>query len=93
MSILIKGIDMPKTPKTIVIYPNGTIVDGDRKGLRISKAEAVEIPTPHGRLIDADEMQDKAYKRYFNNTISSYGMFEVNRAIDNAPTILEGEDE
>ena len=44
MSVIIKGIDMPKTPKTITIYPNGTIVDGDRKGLRISKAEAVEIP-------------------------------------------------
>lgn len=51
MSILIKGLDMPKTPKRIIIYPDGTIVDGDKKGLRISKAEAKQIPSPHGRLI------------------------------------------
>lgn len=89
MSLIIKGMDMPKDDDmNITITKDGRIY-WDNKYHMI--AQAVEIPTPHGRLIDADEMQDKAYKRYFNNTISSYGMFEVNRAIDNAPTILEAE--
>ena len=43
MSILIKGMDMPKTRKTIIIYQDGTIIEGDVKGTKVSKAQAVEI--------------------------------------------------
>lgn len=96
MSLILKGIDMPKEGEHILalIKNDGKCSYFEETTIsRIMKTtEAIPIPTPHGRLIDADEMQDKAYKRYFNNTISSYGMFEVNRAIDNAPTILEAEE-
>lgn len=100
MSIILKGIDMPKEGEwlSVIIKPTkevivDTIRYGDYALLKTEYGLAIQIPRVHGRLVDADDMQDKAYKRYFNNTISSYGMFEVNRAIDNAPTILEGEDE
>lgn len=55
MNILIKGIDMPKEGEYIPmrIYGNGHIwVNGAYKGV------AIQIPTPHGRLIDADEFTD-----------------------------------
>ena len=52
MSLIIKGMDMPTAPKTIIIYPNGTIIDGDKKGTKILKAQAIQIERPHGRIID-----------------------------------------
>ena len=103
MSILIKGIDLPIFCENCFAYHSD---ESGYKGCFITMhidtrdecqsiqtlCPLIEIPTPHGRLIDADEMQDKAYERYFNNTISSYGLFEVNRAIEDAPTILEAEE-
>ena len=101
MSLILKGIDMPEKENRMYmmeLYADGhcsvaKIEDGECYELTIpSETEAIQIPKGHGRLIDGDKIQDKAYKRYFNNTISSYGLFEVNRAIENAPTILEAED-
>lgn len=97
MSIILKGIDMPKNGEMhhINIYDNGNtyittsniLYETDRKDV-----EAMQIPTPHGRIGDLDEIQSKAYERYFNNTISPYGLYEVNRAIENAPIILKAEE-
>ena len=43
MSILIKGMKMPKDGKVVLIDPWGNLIE----------TQAVELP-PHGRLIDAD---------------------------------------
>lgn len=61
MSILIKGMGMPKScnkcPMTadrycrIIGYPNGDAINKRYKPLW---CPLVEVPTPHGRLIDAD---------------------------------------
>ena len=58
MSVLIKGLTMPKNSyevKTIAIRPDGTWYEMTIRGnYDYESGEAVEVPTPHGRLIDAD---------------------------------------
>lgn len=59
MSILIKGLNMPKGDGLVIsIEPNGEVYVQTQEGFSFfaSKAKAVEVPTPHGRLIDADKM-------------------------------------
>lgn len=64
MSLILKGIDMPKNGDRhhITIYDNGEayittsnrLYETDRKDV-----EVVEILTPHGRLIDGDALINK----------------------------------
>lgn len=59
MSILIKGLNMPKGDGLVIsIEPNGEVYVQTQEGFSFfaSNAKAVEIPTPHGRLIDADKL-------------------------------------
>lgn len=59
MSILIKGMEMPKKyPVTVTIFPDGISVVKTISGRRFT-ATAVPVP-PHGRLIDADEFLKRA---------------------------------
>lgn len=60
MSILIKGVDLPKAGEHYLIQLNsdGTIYDA--VGQRTATF-AVELP-PHGRLIDADAVQKTVLK-------------------------------
>lgn len=66
MSILIKGMKMPKD---CIKCPFCLLADGHWKCLadgsfadfggtcRPPKCQLIEVPTPHGRLIDADALQ------------------------------------
>lgn len=100
MSIILKGIDMPKHGETkrIVLYDNGDIVvdeDGwDEDGNRFYKTtydvQAIQIPKNHGRLIDASELI-KSYMRGTKTGIDDF--YDTIDIIDNAPTILEAEEE
>lgn len=85
MSILIKGIDMPKEGEHIIalIKTNGKVFyfeqDIKTTTCKIMKdTEAIQIPAPHGRLVDADE-------------IFTYSHWEE-QAVNEAPTILEAEE-
>ena len=49
----------------------------------------VEIPTPHGRLIDASELI-KSYMKGTKTDIDDF--YDTIDIIDNAPTILEAEE-
>ena len=55
----------------------------NRDDMKLPSCPLVEIPTPHGRLIDADAL-DQALRRKWN-----YGDNGV--TIANAPTIVEAE--
>ena len=88
MSILIKGIDMPKEGEHIL-----ALIKNDGKCSyfeettfsRIMKTtEAIQIPAPHGRLID-----EKIIKE--NSIDDGYDLYVSWTDIDNAPTILEAE--
>ena len=83
MSIILKGINLPKDGEMhrINIYDNGNtyITTSNRwYETEMKDIEAIQIPTPHGRLVDADE-------------IFTYGHWEE-QAVSEAPTILEAEE-
>ena len=98
MSILIKGMKMPEScsrcelvgdgsdavfswscPFVGEIYKIGRLTKG-----RLDDCPLVEIPTPHGRLIDADEIT--AFRELERNGVNVESLNEF-------PTILEAEGE
>ena len=106
MSIILKGIDMPKNGEMhrINIYDNGNtyittsniLYETDRKD-----AEAIQIPTPHGRLIDIEKLKEEfamknnickecdSFKKCDNKT---YSKSEICEKFIWVPTILEAEE-
>ena len=89
MSILIKGMDIPKDERIIVVYPDGYTQ-------LLMRSDMAEVPTPHGRLIDADaliELYEPApagvneweWERYK----TTVGVIRQN--IKDAPTVIEAE--
>lgn len=87
MSILIKEMDMPKGVKDVMI----TFYDEDGMDIYCEDIynleRVVEIPTPHGRLIDADDLEtDTEWSEYLDGFMS-YSWMEIQEA----PTILEAE--
>ena len=95
MSVLIKGMEMPKDkPSRIVLNPNGQLfVD---HGTWYTEYEAVEIP-PHGRLIDADSVEkqiDYVANLDWNRKVgASGGMLAALEIVEDALTIIESEGE
>lgn len=88
MSVLIKGMEMPKNGSilrcTICVAPNrpGSIAINSGHGKPYSEFyELAEVPTPHGRLIDADTI---------NYPLGWQGEI-VKAVIDESPTIIEAE--
>lgn len=95
MNVLIKGMEMPKCCskcdlRVIAIgldfqcAISGETVD-DYYSSRHPKCPIVKVPTPHGKLIDADELK--------KDRINLYGTTDVVLMVDieNAPTIIEAE--
>ena len=97
MSVLIKKMGMPKRcvdcekisgesyqcPLTSPSPKKDWMVEITQK--RIVECPLIEVPVPHGRLIDADELK--------KNRINLYGTTDVVLMVDieNAPTIIEAE--
>lgn len=85
MSIILKGIDMPKDIDELRLIINGM-------SIAIEPTQAIQIPTPHGRLIDIDKVKDELRDQIpccgLDMTYSNSNAFD---AMDNAPTILEEE--
>ena len=96
MSILIKGIDLPKKNQLyqIEVHPDGhcsimTIENGECYELELhSEKEAIQIDRPHGRLIDGDEFKSWVDDWYDCTDIGNI----VESWIDERPTILEAEE-
>ena len=86
MSILIKGIDMPKDIDELRLIINGM-------SIAIEPTKVIQIPTPHGRLIDADVLQRKKNKKNFDGIISDMALFYLNYYLEEkGQTILEAEE-
>lgn len=94
MSVLIKGIEMPKRQILAVINPNGLVEVLDGNTL-IAEFEAVPVP-PHGRLIDAIWVRDHLIKQWIDYSDDSYmykrGMEDAYEVIRHAPTIIPVEE-
>lgn len=102
MSILIRGMEMPKRCFECIFLttvPNFFCLAGKRDlcaehGINTSRPDwcpLVELP-PHGRLIDADELLEKAYWDY-NEATRDYNNFKVvsEYGIADAHTVVEAE--
>ena len=84
MSILIKGMTMPKTCDDCIV----PLSKCDFLQRRADDCPLIEIPTPHGRLIDASELIKSYMKGTKTDIDDFYNTIDI---IDNAPTILEEE--
>ena len=88
MSVLIKGMDMPKAGDTFHFavtfgYGKMAIIDPTGENGPIL-FDVSEVPTPHGRLIDADALMELA-----QNCI--YKTVDCND-IARVPTVIEAEE-
>lgn len=83
MTILIKGMEMPMSGDVldILVFPNGEVQKRCSVNAfhLVQEASAIPVPTPHGRLIDAD-----AYIE-----LTGWLMAFVLR---DAPTVIEAEE-
>lgn len=105
MSVLIKGMEMPKNGEiTIIAFAsdendkNTMAVILDSNGTPIKHKGIVEVPTPHGRLIDADRLFSMIHGTLCE-TCETFScekgkgclIDDVFNLIDQAPTIIEAE--
>lgn len=114
MSLLIRGMEMPgscsKCPmryRTLTQYDfcaalEETIVGIHLKQGRLKDCPLVEVPTPHGRLTDADALAEKIWQarvqyQMLDDTQTAdkimYGIYRVEQILAEAPTIIEEEGE
>jgi hypothetical protein len=92
MSIILKGIDLPKGNDLIevLIDKDGyTMVNVKPNSILLGegRTQAIQIPTPHGRLIDM-----RALFEDLNKYQIEYNA-DINKVISDAPTVLEAEEE
>ena len=89
MSIIIKGMEMPKYDTFhLTLLDDGTVCDGVWGDV---VAQAVELP-PHGRLIDAEWLTEHMRNKYENGPFGwNPDEFDVLAVIEDAPTIVEAE--
>ena len=81
MSILINGMEMPKTPVLFCVHPDGKVFADLEGNWREYKA----VPVPeHGRLIDADALEASCFM--------GSSSFYTQSDIDYAPTIIPAKD-
>lgn len=87
MSVLIKGMELPENERyvDVRIFADGraTTATGERPFYR--EMEVIELPSPHGDLIDRDELIERAWRL----NLSTRELIET--MLKTAPTILEAE--
>lgn len=104
MSVLIKGMEMPKNCAECEFHQSGypdwcdlsiRARDIHNTEIRQEWCPLVEVPTPHGQLIDADEiievqMFDEMYEEWTLKTMSVAEYLAS--AADMPPTIIKAEE-
>lgn len=84
MAIYIKGMEMPKGCDKCLLGDIVCKYDEDHIDL---VCPLIEVPEPHGRLIDAD----KAVRDYHEYGISHmYDAADLADIMDDSPTVIEG---
>ena len=96
MSILIRGMEMPRRGMVVNIYGDGRVTNHfDEFGKTIGKA--VPVPEPHGRLGDLDELHNHLNEWYLTH---EHGFSETEKiyiramlsGVKDSPTIIEAEE-
>lgn len=80
MSIIIKGINLPKEVGNVISITLYDKKDNWLDNIEVYRKDIIEIPTPHGRLVDWDAFNSKLDIQYAEG-----------RGKALAPTILEEE--
>lgn len=91
MSILIEGMEMPKGGYIDVrIFCDGTAFFAIAKNPYFKEVEAVPVPEPYGRLIDADALEVVVESHYKHHKISRYERDLLLHYLDveMAPTVI-----
>ena len=99
MSVIVKGMEMPKNCRICPMLFDGhnyrwCNITGESLGIeetdngRDEHCPLIEIPTPHGRLGDLDELKT-AFPRCDNSM--DIKIASVRATINHAPTIIEAE--
>ena len=97
MSLLIKGVKVPKDGEITIAFAsdknreNTTALILYSAGNQIENGNVVEIPTPHGRLIDADRLEDRI-KNMVGKYDTAIPLNVVYRLIADAHPIVEAEE-
>ena len=99
MSIILKGIDMPKcSNEDIMVVIRRDKAEVWQTGYKERTVEAIQIPTPPGRLIDADKLRatlrrwtEDEWNQKASPVSWAYAYEDLIDLIDDAPTILEEE--
>ena len=86
-SVLIKGLDLPHNGGYIEIRLHDDRAEVEVQEFTFKDFEIVEVPTPHGRLIDAEKLPVRDVSRDYYEVV---GVTEED--IDDAPTVIEAED-
>ena len=99
MSLIIKGMQLPRKSEhrecSIAVVQNRpvSIAFSRTKTNPLECCECAEIPTPHGRLIDADELIKKLerHRDMCGDVETQYGIDTAIHILRNIPTIIEAE--
>ena len=95
--ILIKNMEIPKDSKyvDVRIFRDGWATTASVEEPFYKKMDVVEVPTPHGRLIDADALKDTLdyYIREagWSDEINEALTWVRDEFIDHEPTVIEAE--
>lgn len=98
MSIILKGIDMPKcSNEDIMVVIRRDKAEVWQTGYKERTVEAIQIPTPHGRIVDADDIKAKCINEVFESmgTVAITDPYPDDEWADDicdVPTILEAEE-
>lgn len=95
MSVIVKGVEMPKEGTVIAIYKLNGKFYASLRGTEL--CPIVPLPEKHGRLIDADALigtirpvvEEDDYAGCTFRTVKEL----MTEHIDNAPTVVEAEGE
>lgn len=92
MSILIKGMEMPKSNTmftvTLRVRQDGTAEFISTSGKTVKSFPMVEVPTPHGDLIDSDDVIDEINRVTF---VSQYDYNTAYNIVEQADAVIEAE--
>lgn len=91
MSVLIRGMGMPKDYKyvDVRIFRDGTATTASAEEPFYKKMDVIELPTPHGDLIDRRELNKQIDKMecYSYDPFVTY----MSECINDAKAIIEAE--
>lgn len=94
MGVYIKGMELPTTNDggfiNVRIFADGTVYTRTWPSGYVTY-QSIEVPEPHGRLIDADNGIDNDVKDYEFN--GKYSGCTIQDMLDCAPTIIEAEEQ